>query len=234
MGLFDLLFGRKKSNISPMINVEKIKEDIKKDIHAEIIKENDALRHDFSLEVKKIHNMIEMDKDSMDRYDGRIKKIIETIEQLNTKFADLSVMGKLAIENRERIEKYARKIVTKEELEALRHEVLNISALAQTDIEDHPEMIVETKLKAEPKASLSEILEQLPNSRRALVNILLHAESPIAYKQIATKMGLTYNTVKVYVRDIRESGFPIEEYIAQNKKLLNIPNSVKATLLYNQ
>ncbi|MFH1126610.1 MAG: HTH domain-containing protein [archaeon] len=234
MGLFDLLFGRKKSSISPMINIEKIKEDIKKDISTEIIKENDALRHDLSLEIKKIHNMIELDKDSMDRYDGRIKKIMEAVYQMNAKFADLAVMGQLAIENRERLDKYSRKIVTKEELEALRHEVLNISALAQTDIEDHPEMILETKLQSEPKASLAEILEQLPNSRRALVNILLHAESPISYKQIATKMGLTYNTVKVYVRDIRESGFPIEEYIAQNKKLLNIPNSVKATLLYNQ
>ncbi len=63
------------------------------------------------------------------------------------------------------------------------------------------------------------------------MNILLEAESPISYKQIATKMGLTYNTVKAYVR---ESGFPVEEYMAQNKKLLNIPNSVKAAMIYSQ
>lgn len=231
MGFFDALFGGKKSKASPAIDVLKIKEDIKRELSSEIVRENDLLRQDLSHEIGKIHNMIELKKDNAVDYEESIENVRKSVNELNKKFSDLSVLGRLAIENKERLDKIKHGMASREELESLRNEVLNVVSVTENkDAIESLENIVET----EPKMGLSHVLEKLPKSRRVLVNILLSAESPISYKQIATKMGLTYNTVKVYVRDVRESGFPIEEYMAQNKKLLNIPNSVKAAMIYGQ
>lgn len=231
MGLFDALFGGKKGKVSSAIDIGKIKEDIKNELSSEIVKENDLLRQDLSHEIGKIHDMIELKKGDTIDYEQGIENVRKSVNGLNEKFSDLVVLGRLAIENKERLDKIKHGMASREELESLRNEVLNVVSVSESgDAIESLENIVET----EPKMGLSHVLEKLPKSRRVLVNILLQAESPISYKQIATKMGLTYNTVKVYVRDVRESGFPIEEYMAQNKKLLNIPNSVKAAMIYGQ
>ncbi|RLG12931.1 MAG: hypothetical protein DRN71_05580 [Candidatus Nanohalarchaeota archaeon] len=234
MGLFDALFGGNKKETVPVIDVAKIKEDIKLEMSSEIVKENELLRQDLAHEIKKIHERMEdVEKKARSGHEDaqRIEDISAAVGELNKKFSDLCVMGKLSIANREQVEILSQSMATKEDIEALRNEVLNV---VPTIIDKDANEVLENVVQTEPKMPLEYILERLPKSRRVLVNILMEAESPISYKQIATKMGLTYNTVKVYVRDVRESGFPIEEYMAQNKKLLNIPNSVKAAMIYNQ
>ena len=234
MGLFDMLFGGKKNKARSDIEVAKIKEDIKTEMSSEIVKENDLLRRDLAHEIGKIYQRMEnVEKKARSGHEDaqRIEDISAAVDELNKKFSDLCVIGKLSIANREQVEKLNHRMATKEDIEALRNEVLNV---VPTIIDKDANEILENVVQTEPKMPLEHILEKLPKSRRVLVNILLQAESPISYKQIATKMGLTYNTVKVYVRDVRESGFPIEEYMAQNKKLLNIPNSVKAAMIYSQ
>jgi len=231
MGFFDMLFGRKKIVVSSGADLAKMRDDLRRELLSEISKENDVLRQDIAIELGKIHRLIEEsgNSDEIKTNNEKIAQLRAALNDLSTKFSDLAVLGRLSIDNKERLDKYASRLVTKEDLEALRYEILNLNAVAsQSQAEELPAPISQP----EPKAPLSHILESLPKSRRVLVDILMHAENPISYRQIATTMGLTYNTVKVYIRDIREAGFPIEEYITQNKKLLNIPNSVKATLLY--
>ncbi len=186
------------------------------------------------IEIKKVHDKIEEIEKTAGKghgYEERIERVNRAIGELNKKFSDLCVIGKLSIANRDQVEILNQRMATKEDIEVLRNEVLNV---VPTIIDKDANEVLENVVHTEPKIPLEHILEKLPKSRRVLVNILLEAESPISYKQIATKMRLTYNTVKVYVRDVRESGFPIEEYMAQNKKLLNIPNSVKAAMIYSQ
>jgi len=231
MGFFDMLFGRKKIVVSSGADLAKMRDDLRRELLSEISKENDVLRQDIAIELGKIHRLIEEsgNSDEIKANNEKIAQLRAALNDLSTKFSDLAVLGRLSIDNKERLDKYASRLVTKEDLEALRCEILNLNTVAsQSQVEELPAPISQP----EPKAPLSHILESLPKSRRVLVDILMHAENPISYRQIATTMGLTYNTVKVYIRDIREAGFPIEEYITQNKKLLNIPNSVKATLLY--
>ena len=233
-----MLFGGKKRNMKEttgaVVDFNKIKDDIKIEMSSEIVKENDLLRRDLAHEIKKVHDrMEEVEKNAGEghKYEERIERVNKAVGELNKKFSDLCVVGKLAIANNEAVEKLSLSMATKGDIEALRNEVLNV---VPTIIDKDANEVLENVVHTEPKIPLEHILEKLPKSRRVLVNILLEAESPISYKQIATKMGLTYNTVKVYVRDVRESGFPIEEYMAQNKKLLNIPNSVKAAMIYSQ
>lgn len=231
MGFFDMLFGRKMIVVSPGIDIAKMRDDLRGELLSEIAKENDVLRQDIGVELGKIHRLIEDSSSSDDirKSDEQIGQLRAALNDLTKRFSDLAVLGRLSIDNKERLDKYASWMVTKEDLEALKYEILNLNAVAaRGEGEELPSPISQP----EPKAPLSHILESLPKSRRVLVDILMHAENPITYRQIATAMGLTYNTVKVYVRDIREAGFPIEEYLTQNTKLLNIPNSVKATLLY--
>ena len=236
MGLFDLLFGGKKEKrkeaACAVVDANKIKDEIKMEMSSEILKENDHLRQDLAHEIKRIYNRIEdVERSAGEKQEDRIERVSNAVGELNKKFSDLCVMGKLSIENKEQVEKLHHKMATKEDIEALRNEVLNV---VPTIIDKDANEVLENVVQTEPKVGLEHILERMPKSRRVLVNILMEAESPISYKQIATKMGLTYNTIKVYVRDVRESGFPIEEYMAQNKKLLNIPNSVKAAMIYSQ
>lgn len=233
MGFFDMLFGGKKSGVSHGVDIAKMRDDLRRELLSEIAKENDILRNDIAIELGKIHHQIEdsVSSDDIRKSDEKIEHLRAAVNDLAKKFSDLAVLGRLSIENKDRLDKYAGRMVTKEDLEALRYEILNLSAVtAPQDIAETPSVVVQP----EPKAPLAHILESLPKSRRVLVDILMHAENPITYRQIATTMGLTYNTVKVYVRDIREAGFPIEEYVTQNRKLLNIPSSVKATILYGQ
>ena len=238
MGLFDMLFGGKKKKkmkeaAGAVVDVNKIKDDIKIEMSSEIVKENDLLRRDLAHEIKKVHDRIEdieIKSGEGHKYEERVERISKAVHELNKKFSDLCVMGKLSVANREQVEILSQSMATKEDIEALRNEVLNV---VPTIIDKDANEVLENVVHTEPNIPLEHILEKLPKSRRVLVNILLEAESPISYKQIATKMGLTYNTVKVYVRDVRESGFPIEEYMVQNKKLLNIPNSVKAAMIYS-
>ncbi len=233
MGFFDMLFGRKKIVASPGVDTAKLRDDLRAELLSEIAKENDILRQDIGVELGKIHRLIEDSSSSDDirKNDEKIEQFRAAVNDIAKKFSDLAVLGRLSIDNKERLDKYASRMVTKEDLEALKYEILNLSAVtSQSEGEEQPSPIS----RPEPKVPLTHILESMPKSRRVLVDILMHAENPITYRQIATTMGLTYNTVKVYIRDIREAGFPIEEYITQNRKLLNIPNSVKATLLYGQ
>ena len=233
MGFFDALFGGKKNKAGQVIDVTKIKEDIKREMSSEIVKENDLLRRDLAHEIGKVHERMEyVEKKAGEghEYEERTEEVSKAVDELNKKFSDLCVIGKLSIANREQVEILSQRMATKEDIEALRNEVLNV---VPTIMDKDANEVLENVVQTEPKMPLKHILEKLPKSRRVLVNILMEAESPITYKQIATKMGLTYNTIKVYVRDVRESGFPIEEYMAQNKKLLNIPNSVKAAMIYS-
>ena len=233
MGFFDMLFGRKKIVVSPGVDMARMRDDLRSELLSEIAKENDVLRQDIGVELGKIHRLIEESNSSDDlrKSDEKIEQLRATVSDIAKKFSDLAILGRLSIDNKERLDKYASRMVTKEDLESLKYEILNLSAVtSQPEAEELPAPISQP----EPKAPLSHILESLPKSRRVLVDILMHAENPITYRQIATTMGLTYNTVKVYVRDVREAGFPIEEYLTQNTKLLNIPNSVKATLLYGK
>lgn len=236
MGLFDRLFGNRKSKAVIPIDTDQMKEDIKREIHDEIIKENDLLRNDLASELEKIYHALEIKRNKITDNKKRIEDMTKSVSELNKKFSDLALVGQLSIENKERLDNLPAEWITKEDLRTLKNEILNKHPNTKNpETKIHQlEKTIETIVQSEPKVPLAHTLERLPKSRRALVNILLQAESPISYKQIASKMGLTYNTVKVYIRDIRESGFPIEEYLAQNKKLLNIPNSVKAALLYSE
>jgi len=75
--------------------------------------------------------------------------------------------------------------------------------------------------------SMKKALEYLPQSRVYLVNFLMQADRPMSYKQIAQKTGLAYNTIKVYLKDIRDAGCPIEEEYKRNLLLIAIPNQIK-------
>lgn len=231
MGFFDMLFGRKKIVASPGVDIAKMWDDLRGELLSEIAKENDILRQDIGVELGKIHRLIEESdpSDEIRASDEKIEQLRAVVNDFAKKFSDLAVLGRLSIDNRERLDKCVNRMVTKEDLDALKYEILNLNAVTAHGVGEELPLPIS---QPEPKAPLSHILESLPKSRRVLVDILMHAENPITYRQIATTMGLTYNTVKVYVRDIREAGFPIEEYLTQNTKLLNIPNSVKATLLY--
>ena len=148
-------------------------------------------------------------------------------EKALSKTASLEEELNAMAENIERVLKLAKYgVEAKKEVDALKRELSDTQAKTKRK---RVERIAEFHDDSYPQA----FLNNLSRAEKSIINVLLNADMPLSYEDIAKALGKSESTVRDHIASIRRKSNILEVVeSAERKKLFRIPVKLKNHILH--
>ena len=141
---------------------------------------------------------------------------VET-EMLRSLHEDIKACSRVVLGHEERLK----------EIEKVRKAVAGDEGISRPEREIEDEEVPQ-RLSGIPT---QKVLKNLTSSEKAVLNVLLNAEFPLSYGEIAQRINKKIVTAKAHMNSLKKKGIPLEETKTGKKKRYSLAESFKIGMM---